>query len=95
MHKIKPHWSGPIGTTDISGWEATSAKFRVCEDPRPKNILFNHDEVRKECCPMNDEMNVGSPAPEFKLSANNGREIKLVDYRDKALVILFFVREYN
>lgn len=69
--------------------------FGLREDPRLGNILFNHDEVRKECCPMSDEMNVGSPAPEFKLSANNGREIRLVDYRDKALVILFFVREYN
>lgn len=44
---------------------------------------------------MSDELNVGLPAPEFKLSANNGSEIRLVDYRDKALVILFFVREYN
>ena len=40
-------------------------------------------------------MNVGSQAPDFQLSANDGREIKLVDFRDKALVVLFFVREYN
>ena len=40
-------------------------------------------------------MNVGSRAPEFKLSANDGREIRLADYRGKALVVLFFVREYN
>lgn len=44
---------------------------------------------------MSDELNVGSRAPEFKLPANDGREIGLVDYRDKALVVLFFVREYN
>lgn len=44
---------------------------------------------------MSEEMNVGSQAPEFKLSANDGRDIRLVDYRDKALVVLFFVREYN
>ncbi len=40
-------------------------------------------------------MNVGSQAPNFRLSANDGREISLTDYRDKALVVLFFVREYN
>ena len=40
-------------------------------------------------------MNVGSQAPDFKLSANDGRKISLADYRDKALVVLFFVREYN
>jgi peroxiredoxin len=43
---------------------------------------------------MDDELNVGSPAPDFKLFAHNGREIGLSDYRDKALVVLFFVREY-
>jgi peroxiredoxin len=44
---------------------------------------------------MSDDGNVGSPAPEFSLSANDGREIGLLDYRGKALVVLFFVREYN
>jgi peroxiredoxin len=37
---------------------------------------------------------VGSLSPDFKLSANDGREICLSDYRNKALVVLFFVREY-
>lgn len=43
---------------------------------------------------MNAELNVGLAAPDFKLSANDGREICLSDYRDKALVVLFFVRKY-
>jgi peroxiredoxin len=43
---------------------------------------------------MNEELNAGKPAPDFKLPANNGREISLADYRDKAFIVLFFVREY-
>jgi peroxiredoxin len=37
---------------------------------------------------------VGSLSPDFKLPASNGREISLSDYRNKTLVVLFFVREY-
>ena len=44
---------------------------------------------------MSEELHAGSPAPDFKLPANNGREISLADYRDKAHIVLFFVREYN
>lgn len=44
---------------------------------------------------MSVELAVGSQAPEFRLPANDGREIMLADYRDKVLVALFFVREYN
>ncbi len=44
---------------------------------------------------MNVELEVGSQAPEFRLPASDGREIVLADYRGKALVGLFFVREYN
>ncbi len=43
---------------------------------------------------MGDELNVGSMAPDFTLPASKGREVGLVDYRDKSLVVLFFVREY-
>jgi peroxiredoxin len=43
---------------------------------------------------MGDELNVGLMAPDFTLPASNGREVRLVDYRDKSLVVLFFVREY-
>ena len=44
---------------------------------------------------MSDELAVGSPAPDFKLPASTGGEMALTDYREKANVILFFVREYN
>jgi peroxiredoxin len=36
---------------------------------------------------------IGSPAPDFKLHATNGREISLSDFRGKSNVIVFFVRE--
>ncbi len=44
---------------------------------------------------MIDELAVGSPAPDFKLPASSGNEVALTDYRGRANVILFFVREYN
>ena len=44
---------------------------------------------------MSDELKVGARAPEFRLPASDGREVGLADYRDKAIVVLFFVREYN
>ncbi len=44
---------------------------------------------------MIDELAIGSPAPDFKLSASSGNEVALTDYRGKANVILFFVREYS
>ena len=43
---------------------------------------------------MDAELNVDSMAPDFKLPANHGGEVGLADYRGKASVILFFVREY-
>ena len=43
---------------------------------------------------MSANLIVGSLAPDFKLPANDGREIWLSDYRGKALLVLFFVREY-
>jgi peroxiredoxin len=43
---------------------------------------------------METELIVGSLSPDFKLMANDGHEISLSDYRDKKLVVLFFVREY-
>ena len=44
---------------------------------------------------MSDKINVGAQAPDFQLSANDGREVRLIDYRDRALAVLFFVREYH
>jgi thioredoxin-dependent peroxiredoxin len=40
------------------------------------------------------ELEIGSPAPDFKLPSNTGGEIALSDYRGKKIV-LFFVREHN
>jgi peroxiredoxin len=40
------------------------------------------------------ELEVGSLAPDFKLSARTGGEVALSDYRGKKIV-LFLVREYN
>jgi len=42
-----------------------------------------------------NDMVTGSLAPDFRLPASTGGEIGLSDYRDKAKVVLFFVREYN
>ena len=42
----------------------------------------------------NFELEIGSSAPDFKLSPNTGGETALSDYRGKK-VVLFFVREYN
>ncbi len=38
---------------------------------------------------------VGSPAPDFRLSASDGREVGLADFRTKSNVYLFFIREFN
>ena len=41
-----------------------------------------------------NELAIGSFAPDFKLMSNNGSEVALTDYRGNK-TILFFVREYN
>ncbi len=38
---------------------------------------------------------IGSPAPDFRLPSTTGGELSLSDYKDKASVVLFFVREFN
>jgi peroxiredoxin len=38
---------------------------------------------------------VGDLAPDFHLPASDGREIALGEYRDRAHVVLFFVRAYG
>ncbi len=40
------------------------------------------------------EAKIGSHAPDFRLSATNGSEISLSDFRGKKNVVLFFVREF-
>ena len=41
-----------------------------------------------------DELQVGSPVPVFKLPSTTGHEVGVMDYPGKKIV-LFFVREYN
>jgi peroxiredoxin len=41
------------------------------------------------------EVQLGSPAPDFRLLASNNQQISLEDFRGKANVVLFFVREYG
>ncbi|MCL4559724.1 MAG: hypothetical protein M1281_03795 [Chloroflexi bacterium] len=41
------------------------------------------------------QIDIGSPAPNFRLGAATGNEIDLDMYRGKENVLLFFVREYN
>jgi peroxiredoxin len=40
-------------------------------------------------------VDVGLPAPDFRLPANTGGEIDLADYRGRTQVALFFVRAYT
>jgi len=42
-----------------------------------------------------DELTVGSLAPDFRLPGSQGQKVSLADYRSKANVVLFFVREFN
>ena len=41
------------------------------------------------------ELANGDLAPDFQLPASTGHEISLHDYRDRANVVLFFVRAYQ
>ena len=41
-----------------------------------------------------DELIIGSRAPEFRLPASTGVEIGLADYLGKSRVTIFFIREY-
>jgi hypothetical protein len=44
---------------------------------------------------QNADLSIGSLAPDFRLSASNGSEIGLSDFRSNSSVYLFFVREFN
>jgi len=41
------------------------------------------------------ELELGSKTPDFTLPASSGGDVALSDYRGRANVVLFFVREYN
>lgn len=41
------------------------------------------------------ELDVGSKTPDFTLPASSGGDVALADYRGRATVVLFFVREFS
>lgn len=41
------------------------------------------------------EVNVGSLAPDFRLESNGGAIVRLSEYRGRAHVILYFMREFT
>ena len=41
------------------------------------------------------KLDVGFPAPDFRLPASSGDEVGLKDFSGKANLVLFFVREYG
>ena len=41
------------------------------------------------------EVNVGSLAPDFSLESNGGTIIRLSEYRGRANVVLYFMREFT
>ena len=41
------------------------------------------------------EINVGSPAPDFRLESNGGAIVRLSEYRGRAHVVLYFMREFT
>ena len=41
------------------------------------------------------EVNLGSLAPDFRLESNGGTIVRLSEYRARAHVILYFMREFT
>ena len=41
------------------------------------------------------DVKIGSYAPDFSLPAATGGEIRLSSFRQKAMVVVFFVREFH
>jgi peroxiredoxin len=41
------------------------------------------------------DINVGSLAPDFRLESNGGAIVRLSEYRGRAHVILYFMREFT
>jgi peroxiredoxin len=41
------------------------------------------------------EVSVGSPAPDFRLESNGGTMVRLSEYRGRAHVVLYFMREFT
>ena len=41
------------------------------------------------------EVNIGSLAPDFRLESNGGAIVRLSEYRGRAHVVLYFMREFS
>jgi peroxiredoxin len=41
------------------------------------------------------EVNLGSLAPDFSLASNEGAIVRLSEYRGRAHVVLYFMREFT
>jgi peroxiredoxin len=41
------------------------------------------------------EVNVGSPAPDFRLESDGGTMVLLSEYQGRAHVVLYFMREFT
>ena len=41
------------------------------------------------------EINIGSPAPDFSLESNTAILVRLSEYRGRANVVLYFMREFT
>jgi peroxiredoxin len=42
-----------------------------------------------------DELTVGALAPDFSLEGSQGKDVSLGEFRARANVVMFFVREFN
>jgi len=41
------------------------------------------------------DINVGSPAPDFRLESHEGTFVRLSEYRGRSHVVLYFMREFT
>ncbi|HEX6554255.1 MAG TPA: hypothetical protein VF026_15925 [Ktedonobacteraceae bacterium] len=41
------------------------------------------------------EVNIGSFAPDFRLESNEGAFVRLSEYRGRAHVVLYFIRDFT
>ena len=64
------------------------------ETPIQHKSLRQRGRPSKETQIMSHELSVGSPAPDFVLTADSGRQTGLAEYKGKSHVVLFFVREH-
>jgi cytochrome oxidase Cu insertion factor (SCO1/SenC/PrrC family) len=66
-------------------WQVIKADIRASTKAMNTNVDNSADSIYAK---------IGSIAPDFKLTATNGQEIALSDFRGKRNVVLFFIREF-